>query len=173
MSSLSRSAIHLGGELVIGCEDITKVSAQSPFILFIGQAYILQYVELVCLSSLFIKASHSKSNSHFCKMQQILQHRALYKRLQDNQDYKTIKHNSKVSNYTKQGECHLTLLRPQVWWRPVQLLKAQQRGLKIITWHDTNCIFAFSFVANLKGQTEINTCWWFYPKWLKVLHLLH
>ena len=42
----------------------------------------------------------------------------------------------------EQGGLKLTLLWPQVWWRSVQLLKAQQRSLKIITWQEKESILS-------------------------------
>lgn len=46
MSSLSSSAIHFGGELVMGCDVNTQQKSQyTTRYRFIDQAYILQYIK--------------------------------------------------------------------------------------------------------------------------------
>lgn len=145
MSSLSSSAIHLEGELVMGCEDTTKVSEQNPWKIYslglyitVGWAYLFIY-----LSSLLIKRATMNGTHIFVRCSKFCNSGHC---IIDCRIIKIRKASTTIQKWVitqKQGECKLTLLWPQVWWRSVQLLKAQQRGLKIITWHNTKSMFAF------------------------------
>jgi len=128
MSSLSSSAIHLGGELLMGCE------VRHNKDLSISGLHITVYFIIK-----FVNQSASEANSHFYKMQQILQLQALHEWSPVDQDYciKHIKHIYIVTNDTRarSGHTYTALATGRATLGPTSQNSAKSSQNRHLAWH--------------------------------------
>lgn len=168
MSSFSSSAIHLGGELVMGC-DVRHNKVDNSWNIYRSGLY--HSMSLSRLFNYVVCKSPSDSYSHFYKMQQILKLRALYERLQDNQD-----HNPIVSNYTRAGvmyNLHCSGHRSGDALSNFSKLSKEDSKSSPVTAQKVffygeciNCIFVNNAMTELikKSASKDKYWWWFNPK---------